>query len=56
MSQVCYLTSVAGPARSLKSIKPSGIRRFFALARNTSNCINLGVGKPEFSLPEHALK
>jgi len=50
------LISKAGPARRMKSIKQSGIRRFFALAMNMPHCINLSVGEPDFSPPEHTLK
>ena len=56
MTRGYYLVSVTGPAKRLKSIKPSGIRRFFALARDMPNCINLSVGEPDFSPPEHTLK
>ena len=44
------------PAERLKSVKPSGIRRFFALAMEMPNCINLSVGEPDFSPPEYALE
>jgi hypothetical protein len=50
------LISLTGPAERLKSIKPYGIRRFFALARNVPNCINLSVEEPDFSPPEHAFE
>jgi aminotransferase len=50
------LISVAQPAKRLKAIKASVIRRFFALARDMPNCINLSVGEPDFSPPEHILK
>ena len=42
-------------AERLKSIKPSGIRRFFALAQETPDCINLSVGEPDFCPPGYAL-
>lgn len=44
------------PAERLKSIKPSGIRRFFALASEIPNLINLSVGEPDFSPPENVLR
>ena len=44
------------PANRLKSLKSSGIRRFFSMAREMPGCINLSVGEPDFSPPEHALK
>jgi aminotransferase len=42
-------------AERLKSIRPSGIRRFFALAQEMPDAINLSVGEPDFSPPRHAL-
>ncbi len=44
------------PAERLKQLKPSGIRRFFALAQKLPGCVNLSVGEPDFSPPERALK
>jgi aminotransferase len=43
------------PAERLKRIKPSGIRRFFTLAQETPDAINLSVGEPDFTPPKHAL-
>lgn len=43
------------PAERLKCIKPSGIRRFFALAEEMPDSINLSVGEPDFSPPKHVL-
>lgn len=43
------------PTERLKSIKPSGIRRFFALAQEVPACVNLSVGEPDFCAPAHAL-
>jgi aminotransferase len=43
------------PAERLKRIKPSGIRRFFNLARTMTDAINLSVGEPDFTPPEKAL-
>jgi len=43
------------PAERLKSVKPSGIRRFFALAQEMPDAINLSVGEPDFAPPQHAL-
>lgn len=50
------MVSVFGPARRLKSIKPSGIRRFFALGQEIPGCINLTLGEPDFCPPSYALK
>lgn len=49
------LISHLEPAKRLKSIKPSGIRRFFALAQELPRCVNLSVGEPDFCVPLHAL-
>lgn len=40
----------------LKRIKPSGIRRFFALAQELPDVINLSVGEPDFTPPRHVLE
>ena len=37
----------------LVSIKPSGIRKFFAIAEEMDNVISLGVGEPDFLTPWH---
>lgn len=36
---------------TVKSIPPSGIRRFFSLASSMENVISLGVGEPDFHTP-----
>ncbi len=41
--------------RRVKCLKPSGIRRFFALAKEKPDCINLSVGEPDFCPPENVL-
>lgn len=38
---------------SIKSIKPSGIRKFFSIAEEMDNVISLGVGEPDFLTPWH---
>ena len=43
------------PAKRLNKIKPSGIRRFFTLARETPDIINLSVGEPDFTPPKYIL-
>jgi aminotransferase len=50
------LPSKFKPAERLKQIKPSGIRRFFSLAQEMPDAINLSVGEPDFSPPEYALE
>ena len=37
----------------LKTIKPSGIRKFFDIASTIEDCISLGVGEPDFETPWH---
>ncbi len=37
----------------IKSIKPSGIRKFFDIANCMDDCISLGVGEPDFDTPWH---
>jgi len=54
-NEACVLVSNFKPAKRLKRIKPSGIRRFFALAQEISDAINLSVGEPDFTPPKHAL-
>lgn len=39
--------------KSLKDIKPSGIRKFFSIAEEMDNVISLGVGEPDFKTPWH---
>jgi len=43
------------PTERLKSIKPSGIRRFFAMAQEMPTCVNLSVGEPDFCPPVQVL-
>ena len=49
------LTTGFRPAERLKCIKPSGIRRFFTLAQEIADAVNLSVGEPDFAPPRHAL-
>ena len=37
----------------VKSIKPSGIRKFFDVASSIDGCISLGVGEPDYETPRH---
>ena len=39
--------------KQLTSVKPSGIRKFFAIAEEMDNVISLGVGEPDFKTPWH---
>lgn len=40
-------------AARVKSIRPSGIRRFFDLIQTMEDVISLGVGEPDFTTPWH---
>jgi aspartate/methionine/tyrosine aminotransferase len=50
------LVSYFKPAERLKRITPSGIRRFFALAQEATDIINLSIGEPDFTPPKHVLE
>lgn len=39
--------------KDLVNVKPSGIRKFFAIAEEMENVISLGVGEPDFLTPWH---
>lgn len=49
------MVSSFNPANRLKRLKPSGIRRFFALAKEMPDIVNLSVGEPDFTCPKRAL-
>ncbi len=55
-AEECYLVQVFKPADRLKAIKPSGMRRFFSLAREMPDCINLTLGEPDFCPPTKTLE
>lgn len=40
-------------SKTVKAIKPSGIRRLFGIAREMPDVISLGVGEPDFDTPWH---
>lgn len=40
-------------AKKVKEIKPSGIRKFFDIAKEIEGAISLGVGEPDFDTPWH---
>ena len=42
-----YLSTV------VKSIQPSGIRKFFDLVSQSDNILSLGVGEPDYITPWH---
>ena len=37
----------------IKTIKSSGIRKFFDIANSVEDCVSLGVGEPDFDTPWH---
>ena len=39
--------------KTVSSMPPSGIRRFFDVAAEMEDCISLGVGEPDFVTPWH---
>ena len=38
-------------SNTIKSIKPSGIRKFFDIVNTMEDAISLGVGEPDFETP-----
>ncbi len=40
-------------SKAIKSVKPSGIRKFFDIASKIKGCISLGAGEPDFDTPWH---
>lgn len=40
-------------SKTIKTIEPSGIRKFFDLVSEMDNAISLGVGEPDFDTPWH---
>lgn len=55
LSEEYSVVSDFKPAKRLKCIRPSGIRRFFALTGEMPDAVNLSVGEPDFSPPRHIL-
>jgi aminotransferase len=51
----CALAKGFRAADRLKHLNMSGVRRFFGLANEMPDCIDLSVGEPDFSIPQHAL-
>lgn len=37
----------------IKTMKPSGIRKYFDLANSMEGVISLGIGEPDFNTPWH---
>jgi len=42
-------------AKRLETISPSGIRKFFDMARMYPDVISLGTGEPDFTTPQHII-
>lgn len=40
-------------AQRVRSVPPSGIRRFFDIAATMDDVISLGIGEPDFTTPQH---
>lgn len=40
-------------AKKVVDLKPSGIRKFFDIAKEIKGAISLGVGEPDFDTPWH---
>jgi len=40
-------------AQSIRTVKPSGIRRFFDIVNEMDHVISLSVGEPDFQTPWH---
>lgn len=38
---------------SIKTVKPSGIRKFFDIANEMDDVISLSIGEPDFQTPWH---
>ncbi|MGE8206573.1 aminotransferase [Heyndrickxia sp. NPDC080065] len=51
INQIEHFNPASFLSETAKSIKPSGIRRFFDLATQMENVISLGVGEPDFVTP-----
>src|SRR5512146_2552291 len=43
-------------SQRVRSVPPSGIRRFFDILATMSDVISLGVGDPDFDTPEHIVE
>lgn len=42
-------------AATVKSVPPSGIRKFFDLASTMEGVISLGVGEPDYAAPDKVI-
>ena len=40
-------------AKKIKTIEPSGIRKYFDIVSEMKDAISLGVGEPDFDTPWH---
>ncbi len=39
-------------SKTLSTLKPSGIRKFFDIAATMEDVISLGIGEPDFTTPQ----
>ncbi len=44
------------PAPVVKTMKPSGIRKYFGITETMPDAISLGVGEPDFITPDHIMQ
>ena len=43
-------------SRSVQSLRPSGIRRYFDIAESMDDVVTLGIGEPDFATPQHIME
>ena len=43
-------------SRSVQSLRPSGIRRYFDIAATMDGVVTLGIGEPDFATPQHIIR
>lgn len=43
-------------SRSVRNLRPSGIRRYFDIAATMENVVTLGIGEPDFVTPSHIVE
>jgi len=43
-------------SRSVKNLRPSGIRRYFDIAATMDDVVTLGIGEPDFLTPPHIIE
>ena len=43
-------------SRRARSLRPSGIRRYFDIAATMDDVVTLGIGEPDFATPQHIME